>query len=201
MIKFPDSYIVWDLETSGLSPVTDKILEIGAIGVNKHFDLEKKSWLINHGIEVSQKITEITGITNEEIKEKGLPPEQALSEFFDFFRKYGPANLTHNGYRFDINFLYNAVDDHRKKWIDVWVKKNFIDTAVLFKARQLGEKQWWNESFTEFSKRIMNKKIRGLKFNVAYCCDALQIDTTKIQLHRALADCEMTYQIYKKIIK
>ena len=55
-----DSYIALDLETTGLSPAEDRILEIGAIRVEGGRILERYETLLNPGIRISPRIQELT---------------------------------------------------------------------------------------------------------------------------------------------
>ena len=64
-----DAYIALDLETTGLSPKSDRILEIGAARVLNGVVEARYSTLINPRMEIPAKITELTGITQEMVKE------------------------------------------------------------------------------------------------------------------------------------
>ena len=46
----------------------------------------------------------------------------------------------------------------------------------------------------------MNTFAKGVKYNVAICCEELGVDRTGITQHRALGDCELTHEIYKKLL-
>jgi len=74
-----------------------------------------------------------------------------------------------------------------------------LDTAVFVKAGKLNMPRLWNESFKEWSDRVMNTIAKGVKYNVTICCEEMGIDMTKVAQHRALGDVELTNEIYKKI--
>ncbi len=67
------NFIALDLETTGLSPETDTIIEIAAIrftiemedGIFVMKNSEERSMLINPGRPLEQEVTMITGITND----------------------------------------------------------------------------------------------------------------------------------------
>jgi DNA polymerase III epsilon subunit-like protein len=67
------NFIALDLEATGLSPITDTIIEIAAIRFNIEFEgdcfvlknIEEHSQLIYPGRELDQEISMITGISNE----------------------------------------------------------------------------------------------------------------------------------------
>ena len=67
--ELPDDYVVFDIETSGLNPKKDKIIEIGAIKYKDNKKIDEFSYLINPEIKLNQIITDVTGITDDDLKE------------------------------------------------------------------------------------------------------------------------------------
>jgi len=208
MMYYPTQYTVWDLETSGLDPVNDRILEIGAVRVNSDGTKEEMSWLLKYpGFQVSETTVNLTGITQEEIEEHGEDPNKALQEFLVFIegRQGGDVfpNVTHNGYRFDIPFLESFVlrsipEKYRGNYIS-GIRRGMLDTAVLYKAQKLGDPRRWYESFDDYAQRIMAIRAYGVKYNIPLCCEELGIDTSNAVFHRALGDATLTNEIYKKL--
>lgn len=132
--------IVFDLETSGLNPYHDDIIEIGAKFLQRDLSfqmlVQPKS-----GRPVSKKITEITGITNKILRDEGKSWENAYSEFYNWFYENAKSKETitlvsHNGDSFDFVFFKRMLNDLStlgdKVNIDV-EKINFIDTLPLSK--------------------------------------------------------------------
>lgn len=205
-IKYPTTYLAWDLETTGLDKEACHILEIGCATVHDGEIVERKSWLLNHGIEIPENITAITGITKELIDAEGVDPKKALEDFLNILLSNQEApHLTHNGMRFDIEWLaYHVaktlgwtVGQHKDFLANLYGRA--IDTAVFVKARKLGMERGWNESFKDWTDRVMNTFAKGVKYNVAICCEELGVDVSKMTAHRALGDVELTHEIYKKI--
>lgn len=97
---FPNGVIGLDLETTGLSPLVDKIIEISAVkltpGGIDYFDQ-----LIDPVCDIPQKTIDIHGITNDMVK--GSPKiEDVLPDFFKFTA--GLPLVAHNA-QFDLGFL------------------------------------------------------------------------------------------------
>lgn len=60
-------YVALDVETTGLNPAVDRIIEVGMARVEDGQITQKYSTLVYPGISVSERITELTGIHNEEL--------------------------------------------------------------------------------------------------------------------------------------
>lgn len=211
-IAFPNSYIAWDLETSGfLDTPGSKIIEIGAMLVENGQIVKSKNWVLNHGIEIPAKITEITGITKDIIDAEGRDPKECYVEFIKTLGYKSLPHLTHNGIAFDIPFLLREVAENAVVFGDTDdifgletfaddLKNRALDSAAMFKAKYvLKQDQKFNEVFYDFAKRVLATKAYG-KFNVGHCCDTLGIDRSNVTQHRALGDIELTHQIYQKLI-
>lgn len=95
------TFVVFDLETTGLSKYKDRITEIGAVRVENGRITEEYNQLVNPEMVISEKITEITGITNEMVAD--CPKiDEALPEFLKFC---GDAILVGQNTDFDVGFV------------------------------------------------------------------------------------------------
>ncbi|MFR0367716.1 DNA polymerase III subunit alpha [Candidatus Phytoplasma palmae] len=100
------SYVVFDLETTGLSKNIDKIIEISAVKIeNGKITDECFNELINPKINLSQKIIELTGIQNDDLINKPTI-EEIFPKFLDFIKGY--VLVAHNAF-FDIGFLEEVI--------------------------------------------------------------------------------------------
>lgn len=103
----PERFIVFDLETTGLNPSRNKIIEIGAIRAHRDSDNHDTfQCFIKIDGAVPGKITEITGITTEMVK-AGEPIDSALVSFTEFI---GELRLVSFNANFDISFLNAALN-------------------------------------------------------------------------------------------
>ena len=97
---FPKGLVAFDLETSGLSPLVDEIIEIAAIKIidNK---METFSTLVRPSKPIPAYTTDIHGITDEMVKDCDTI-DTVLPKFLEFSR--GHALVAHNS-KFDIGFI------------------------------------------------------------------------------------------------
>ena len=80
-----ETYVVFDLETTGLYPNSgDSIIEIGAVKIKNGEIIEKYDELINPNRPLPQKIVEVTNITDEMLKDKDNE-ENAVKRFIEWF--------------------------------------------------------------------------------------------------------------------
>lgn len=90
-----------DLETTGLNPRTDEILEIGAVRIENGEVKDTYATFINTGKRIPDCIVRLTGITDE-MAADGLPIRKAMKEFLDFC---GEAPILGHNISFDYSFL------------------------------------------------------------------------------------------------
>lgn len=99
-----NEYVVVDLETTGLAPKTDKILEIGACRVAEGDFRENFHMMLDPGIPVPPRITELTGITGEMVRGQARV-EDGIRAFIEFA---GDLPLLGHNLIFDYGFLKHA---------------------------------------------------------------------------------------------
>lgn len=98
---FEENFVIVDLETTGLSPLKNEIIEIGAIKVENGKVIDTMDIFIKPKVPVSKFITRLTGITNEML-EDGIDIQEGMSKFVEFSKGY--TLMAHNA-RFDMSFL------------------------------------------------------------------------------------------------
>jgi len=105
--QLPDVYVVVDLETTGLSPEHDEIIEIGALKVRKHEVEGNFQSLIKIEREISKTVSQLTGITSELLHRAGDKIEAVLPKFLDFV---GDLPVVIHNSDFDYSFLRIACE-------------------------------------------------------------------------------------------
>ncbi|OQX93462.1 MAG: hypothetical protein B6I17_02600 [Tenericutes bacterium 4572_104] len=120
------TYVVFDIETTGLSITYDTLIEIAGIKVKNGAILGKFSELINPKKEISKFTENLTGITNQMVQNKRLLKE-VLIDFYDFSKDC--ILVAHNA-DFDLGFL-----EHNYRNFGITNKINpSIDTLILAKV-------------------------------------------------------------------
>ena len=172
-----DTFVAFDLETTGRSPRIDSIIEIGAVKVMGGQIVETAEFIFQELVQpldhkkVSSGITELTGITNEE----AYAARPIWEVFPDFMRFAGDAVLLgFNCMQFDSRFMIRA-----GRYSNLIIHNKYFDVmryAVSFKE-QLG--------------------IDSQKASLETLADALDIENPRA--HRALADAVTTAKIFLKL--
>lgn len=98
---FSETFIVFDIETTGLHAGKDKITEIGAVKIQDGSIIDYYCTFVNPEIPIPQKIQELTGITNEMVQDAPTI-EEVLPRFLDFV---GDSVLVAHNANFDVGFI------------------------------------------------------------------------------------------------
>ena len=96
-----DSFVVFDLETTGFSPTRNRIIEIGAVKVEKGKITDRFSTFVNPEVAIPPRITDVTSITDDMVSD-APKIETILPEFLDFCK--GCVLVAHNA-GFDYSFI------------------------------------------------------------------------------------------------
>ncbi len=100
-----DETVVFDIETTGFSPVNDRIIEIGAVKVREGKITERFSAFVNPGKPIPFRIEQLTGINDAMVLDApGI--EEVLPRFLDFC---GDAVLAAHNAGFDMSFIKENV--------------------------------------------------------------------------------------------
>ena len=105
-----DTFVAYDLETTGLNPKTDSIIEIGAVKVSGGQVIDSPEYVFQKFVKpykqsLREEVTKLTGITKEDVKHAG--------QMWDVFRDFmafadGCVLVGFNSIRFDTRFLVRA---------------------------------------------------------------------------------------------
>jgi DNA polymerase-3 subunit alpha (Gram-positive type) len=125
-IEFNSNFVVFDFETTGFDPNTEEIIEFGAVKIENGEFTDVFHKLVKPKKNVPQKIQEITGITNEMLRD-APDINEVLPEFMKFIEN--SILVAHNA-NFDYRFLRRWV----KEIMDIEIKIPYIDTLAMARA-------------------------------------------------------------------
>ncbi len=117
-----DSYVCIDLETTGLNPKTDKIIEIGVVRVEDNVVVEEWETFVNPVRPLEERIIELTGIRDEQLVSAPMI-EEILPALFEMM---GNEPLLGHAIMFDYSFLKKAAVNCRMSF-----ERNGIDTLKI----------------------------------------------------------------------
>lgn len=117
-----NSYVSIDLETTGLNPKLDKIIEIGAVRVVDGEPTERFATFVNPGRKLEERIIELTGIHDEDLQDAPTI-EEVLPSLMEFL---GDSVLLGHSILFDYSFLKKAAVNQKLSF-----EKQAIDTLKI----------------------------------------------------------------------
>ncbi|WP_434630371.1 PolC-type DNA polymerase III [Thermoanaerobacterium thermosaccharolyticum] len=117
-----DSFVVFDIETTGLSSINDSIIEIGAVKIKDCQIVDTFETFVNPQIHISNFITKLTGITDDMVK-RYPPIDEVLPKFLEFIK--GSTLVAHNA-NFDVTFIKT-----KAKNLGIEVDNPVLDTLEL----------------------------------------------------------------------
>lgn len=124
-----NSYVCIDLETTGLNPKTDKIIEIGAVKIEDGIETNRFQCFVNPGRALTERIVELTGIEEADLKEA---PEiqDVIEEIISFTEDFV---LLGHSIMFDYSFLKKAAVNQRLEF-----ERYGIDTLKIARKHLSG---------------------------------------------------------------
>lgn len=173
----PENFVVFDLETTGLNPEYNEIIEIGAIRFVNDVPTEIFHTLVKPKKKITEKITSITGITNEMLSDA-----KAIDEIIPFFIDFIGENVlvAHNA-SFDVSFiLENLYNLGYKK-----IKNKVIDTLALSR-RSVRDYDF----IEDCDKKLKNYKLVTLKD---------EFGLFELSSHNSIDDCKACAYVYLRI--
>ncbi|MBR5381242.1 MAG: PHP domain-containing protein, partial [Oscillospiraceae bacterium] len=114
----PEEFAAFDIETTGLDPMQDRIIEIGAVIMQGDAEVARFCTFVDPGMHIPANITQLTGITDDDVA--GAPgQEEAVRQLLGFV---GDRPLAAHNAAFDIGFIWEAAGryglDFAPRWID-----------------------------------------------------------------------------------
>ena len=164
-------FTIFDTETTGMSPVKNRIVEIAAIRVDVDGVQTRYQSLINPGCNISARLTAVHGISDDMVKDAKMFTQVG----YDFMEFCGDSTLVAHNARFDLAFLQESL---ARVGLRPWKGKT-MDTIPLIKRAYPG---------------LPSYSLQNLRFNFG-------LDDSVGPAHRAFADVEWTLEIFAMTMK
>ena len=137
-----EDLLIIDLETTGLKADLNEIIEIYALHVRGGEVVNTFNALIKPKEPVPERITKLTGITNEMLQDQGTA-EEVFKVFDEFLQQVKPSVVVGHNIKFDLEFLHRAYEKHlNKPFYDIPAFCTMMSAYVClgyFKYPRLGE--------------------------------------------------------------
>ena len=164
--------VLLDTETTGLSSVSDKIIEIACIEIDDHIPTGKNfHFFLNPEMEISQGAYDTHGISREFLIDK--PKFKDVAD--DFLKFIENKKLVIHNAEFDMAFLNKELKEAGKSVIK---SDLIIDTL-----------------------NIAREKFPGAQNSLDALCKRFKIDNSRRQKHSALLDCELLAKVYIELLE
>lgn len=122
--KYTPDYVIFDLETTGISPNYDEVIEISALKVKGGEVVDEFNTLVNPGRKIPFGAMKVNGITNAMVAEAPAF-SHVLAEFLDFAE--GLVLVGHNIARFDMKFIWRDAE----QYFGEIPQNNYVDTLQV----------------------------------------------------------------------
>ena len=178
IIAFPENYTVIDLETTGLNPTYELIIEFAAVKVRGNKVVDTFQSLCDPGFPIPPLITSITGISDEMVRQRPNP-RSVLPDFLDFV---GDDLVVGHNVLFDVRFVAQSADIF---------KNDYIDTMKIFRKLHPHLPHHRLADMVDFYNKSNQSAHRALSdcFATQACFDAMKNEVN------CLFGCESTFLI------
>ena len=126
--EYVPDYVVFDLETTGISPYNDSIIEISAVKVIGGKVVDTFSTLVNPRRSIPYGATAVNGITDDMVEDEPYL-EEVLPGFNAFIEDF--ILVGHNIASFDMKFIWKAATEH----LGQTFSNDYIDTLPMARKR------------------------------------------------------------------
>lgn len=124
--EYIEDYVVFDLETTGVSPYNDEVIEISAVKARKGKVVEEFSQLVNPQRTIPFAASRVNNITDDMVSDAPFFDE-VLRHFLEFVGE--DVLVGHNIQSFDMKFIYRDCE----RYFHQLITNDYVDTLILAK--------------------------------------------------------------------
>lgn len=131
-----DRIVIFDTETTGIEFGTDRIIELGAVSLERGEEIACMDDLIRlpEGQALPPFITELTGITDLQLLAEGVEQKTAVEHFCSLLEGAERPLLVAYNAQFDLNFMYHFLRPYGR--VSVLRQPRFLDALTVYKDRR-----------------------------------------------------------------
>ena len=201
--RMPDTYLVFDTETSGTDPYRDCVLQYGFCVVEKRKKVNRFAFIVKrppHFV-IAPAALKVHHIDQARIQKEGIEPEVLIPEIaqtLQDYRKHGCMFVGHNMISFDAPFFERESKQYGCEFN--FGPNEIVDTGMLVKASRLGMYFDPTDSIRSFARKVSEVHARGIYWSLAnYCFEAYALGKrsgiSTDEAHDASVDCELTHHL------
>lgn len=226
--SFPDSYFIFDLETTGFAREHDVIVEAGwgivhnrqlvdyggvILDWTRYGDWNFRSWLRWRLDKVAREMAaqgRTYHFTYDRLAAEGVDPLQGMHDFVQLLWQFIGSSgflVGHGIYYYDTSMI----DGHTHRFMDgyelPWDMATILDTAIIEKATETNSLPWPEDGLDDWYKRVQGIRAKGIRWNLDGACAAKynlaeRFHLNMAEAHRAGFDCVLNYglaETYRQI--
>ena len=131
-----DRVVVFDTETTGIEFGADRIIELGAVSLENGVEMDCMDLFIRlpDGRTIPPFITELTGITDEQLLSEGVDQGEAVEAFCRLLEGAERPLLVAYNAQFDLNFLFWFLRPYGR--VEVLRAPRFLDALTVYRDRK-----------------------------------------------------------------
>ena len=170
-----DRIVIFDTETTGIEFEKDRIIELGAVSLERGTEVDSLNVLIRlpEGQTLPPFITELTGITDAQLLSEGVEQAEAVEAFCRLLEGAERPLLVAYNAQFDLNFLYHFLRPYGR--VSVLRAPRFLDALTVYKDRR------------DYPHKLCN------------AIEAYGLETQVVNSHRAVDDARATVALLESM--
>jgi DNA polymerase III epsilon subunit-like protein len=177
---FPKGVVAVDLETTGLSPLVDKIIEIAAVKVTSSGEVSTFHQLINPLIDVPEFTIQFHGLTNGDLIAQPTI-KKPLKTFWDFVERH--PMIAHNS-SFDLGYLIKSSHDFQIEFppLDIYDSCRYV--RAIYKPQEFGPANYKLSTLCEYFKVPFQHHVA---IDDTFACLKVTAETAKMEANHKIA--------------
>ena len=170
-----DRIVIFDTETTGIEFEKDRIIELGAVSLERGTEVDSLNVLIRlpEGQTLPPFITELTGITDAQLLSEGVEQAEAVEAFCRLLEGAERPLLVAYNAQFDLNFLYHFLRPYGR--VSVLRAPRLLDALTV------------------------NKDRRDYPHKLCNAIEAYGLETQVVNSHRAVDDARATVALLESM--